>query len=367
MFSRPRMPDAHKGDFGHVLVVGGSVGKSGAAAMAGLAALRAGAGLVTVACPKSVQPIVAASAPELMTVPLEETAEGTISMLALASREQWLAGKTVVVVGPGISRNAETAEFARDLVSACSESLVVDADGLNAFQGQAEELRPDGETPPFVLRVLTPHPGEMSRLTGIPTGQIQSNRVAVALKTAQQTRACVVLKGHRTLIASPDGHVWINTTGNPGMAKGGSGDVLSGIIAALLAQWQAGMVFWNPTWDENTGLASPQAETFMRLVSKRDPHAKELKALAQEYRKTRDPKVSRKLQDIMESKRFQSLTLLNSLAVCYAVHLHGLAGDVARDLRGESAMIGTDMIDCLGDAVAICESESHSKFAYLQR
>jgi len=367
MFSVPRNPDAHKGDFGHVLVVGGSTGKSGAAAMAGLAALRAGAGLVTVACPKSVQPIVAASAPELMTVPLEETSEGTISLLALASREQWLAGKTVVVVGPGISRNAETAEFARDLVGVCSESLVVDADGLNAFQGQAEELHPDGETPPFVLRVLTPHPGEMSRLTGIPNGQIQSNRVAVALKTAQETRACVVLKGHRTLIASPDGHVWINTTGNPGMAKGGSGDVLSGIVAGLLAQWQGGMVFWNPNWDDNTELASPQAGSMMRLVSKQDPQAKELRAVAQEYRKTQDPKVSRKLQDMMESKRLQSLTLLNCLAVCYAVHLHGLAGDLARDLRGESAMIATDMIDCLGDAVALCENESHSKFAYLQR
>jgi len=207
----------------------------------------------------------------------------------------------------------------------------------------------------------------MSRLTGIPTGQIQSNRVAVALKAAQQTRACVVLKGHRTLITSPDGHVWINTTGNPGMAKGGSGDVLSGIIAGLLAQWQGGMVFWNPNWDDNTELSSPQGETFVRLVSKRDPQAKELKALAQEYRKTQDPKVSRKLQDMMESKRLQSLTLLNCLAVCYAVHLHGLAGDVASGVHGESAMIATDMIDCLGDAVAICENESRSKFAYLQR
>ncbi|HMF91618.1 MAG TPA: NAD(P)H-hydrate dehydratase [Candidatus Angelobacter sp.] len=367
LFSARRKADANKGDFGHVLVVGGSAGKSGSVAMAGLSALRAGAGLVTVGCPKSVQPIVAASAPELMTVPLEETSEGTISLLALASREQWLAGKTAVVVGPGISRNPETAEFVRDLVGVCSENLVLDADGLNAFEGQAEELRPDSETPPFVLRALTPHPGEMSRLAGIPTGQVQNNRVAVALKTAQETRACVVLKGHRTLIASPDGHVWINTTGNPGMAKGGSGDVLSGIVAALLAQWQSGMVFRNPGWDESTGFATPEAESLVRLVSTQDPQARELRALAAEYRKTHDPKILRKLQAMTESKLFQSLTLLNCLAVCYAVYLHGLAGDIARDRYGERSMIATDIIQCLGEAFALCEEESFSKFTYLQR
>ncbi len=368
MFSGRRRPEAHKGDFGHVLVVGGSVGKSGAAAMAGLAALRAGAGLVTVACPKSVQPVVAASVPEVMTVPLEETPEGTISLLALASREQWLAGKTVVVVGPGISRNPETAEFVRDLVGVCSESLVLDADGLNAFAGQAAEIQPDAETSPLAIRVLTPHPGEMSRLMGIPTGQIQSNRVAVALKTAQETRACVVLKGHRTLIASPDGHIWINTTGNPGMAKGGSGDVLSGVIAALLGQFQrGGMVFWNANWDENTEFASPEAESLLRLISKQDPQAQELAALAEEYRKTQDPKIHRKLQAMTESKLFQSLTLLNCLAACHAVYLHGLAGDIARDRHGERSMIATDIIQCLGDAFAACEEESFSKFTYLQR
>ena len=135
LFGGPRKPDANKGNFGHVLIVGGSVGKSGAAAMAGLAALRTGAGLVTVACPKSVQPVIAAYAPELMTFPLEETKQGTISMLALANRAEWLEGKSVVVVGPGISRNDETAEFVRDLVSICPEWMVIDADGLNAFTG----------------------------------------------------------------------------------------------------------------------------------------------------------------------------------------------------------------------------------------
>ena len=237
LFSGPRKPDANKGNFGHVLIVGGSVGKSGAAAMAGLAALCTGAGLVTVACPKSVQPVIAAYAPELMTFPLEETKEGSISMLALANRGEWLEGKSVVVVGPGISRNQETAEFVRDLVSICSEWMVIDADGLNAFTGRITELQPDKDVNPLAIRVLTPHPGEMSRLAGIPTAEVQANRVSTARKIAKETQCCTVLKGHRTLIAGPQDYVWINTTGNPGMAKGGTGDVLSGIVAGMLAQW----------------------------------------------------------------------------------------------------------------------------------
>jgi NAD(P)H-hydrate epimerase len=367
MFSARRRPDAHKGDFGHVLVVGGSAGKSGAAVMAGLAALRAGAGLVTVACPRSVQPIVAASAPELMTVPLEETAEGTISLLALANREQWLAGKTVVAVGPGISRNAETAEFVRDLVGVCSANVVLDADGLNAFEGQAESIQADTGVSPLAIRVLTPHPGEMSRLIKVSTGQVQSNRVAIALKTAQETGACVVLKGHRTVIASPYQQVWINTTGNPGMAKGGSGDVLSGIVAALLAQWQAGMFEWTTTWEENTEFMSPEAASAVKLLSKQDPEAAEMKALAEEYRKTQATIVAHKLQIKTQSKLFQSLALLNCLTVCHAVYLHGLAGDIARDRCGERSMIATDIIQSLADAFAVCEEDSFSKFAYLQR
>jgi len=369
VFSGPRKHDANKGDFGHVLVVGGSVGKSGAVIMAGLAALRSGAGLVTVACPKSVLPIVAASAPELMTVPLEETTDGAIALLALANREQWLAGKSVVVVGPGISRNKETEEFVRDLVGVCSETLVLDADGLNAFEGLAPDIQPDADVSPLAIRVLTPHPGEMSRLAGIPTGQVQRNRVSVALKMAKETRSCVVLKGHRTVIASPDGYVWINTTGNPGMAKGGSGDVLSGIIAALLAQWrsQIKMVAWHPEWDENADLVSPEAESLVRLVSKQDPEAREIKALAEEYRKSQDPKLLQELQAKTEMKISQSITLLNCQAVGQAVFLHGLAGDVASNLHGEKSMLATDIIHCIGEAFAVCEEETFSKFSYLQR
>jgi ADP-dependent NAD(P)H-hydrate dehydratase / NAD(P)H-hydrate epimerase len=365
----PRKRDAHKGDFGHVLVVGGSVGKSGAAAMAGMAALRTGAGLVTVACPKSVQPEVAAHAAELMTDPLDETPEGTISVLALANRESWLAGKMVTVIGPGISRNQQTAEFVRDLVGIYSGFTVIDADGLNAFAGRMEDLQPDQETSPRVIRVLTPHPGEMSRLTGIPTSTIQKNRVTTALKAAIETHCCIVLKGHRTIIASPDGYVWVNTTGNPGMAKGGSGDVLSGMIAAMLGQYlrPSGGIAWLPEWDENSEFDNPESEVLVHRVSTLDPEAKWIKQKHREYEKTHDPKLREELQASAKKKVNQVLTWLNCLNVSRAVYLHGLAGDIARDLNGERSMIAGDIINCIGEALAVCEEESHSKFAYIQR
>jgi hydroxyethylthiazole kinase-like uncharacterized protein yjeF len=368
--SIPRRPDAHKGIFGHVLVIGGSIGKSGAAVMAGMAALRVGAGLVTVAAPKSVQPLIAASAPELMTEPLQETSEGTISLLALAERERLLKDKSVVVIGPGISRNAETAEFVRDLVSVCPCSTVIDADGLNAFEGLAEELQPDKEFTdlPF-LRVLTPHPGEMSRLIGVPTGQIQSQRVFMARKLAKETQTCVVLKGHRTVIASSDAQIWINSTGNPGMAKGGSGDVLSGIIGGLLSQppAQPGWVSWKADWDEETEFGDPLSARVFRYVSRQDPDAATIRALARDFGKTGDTKLQSQLNMLMKDKAQQAVRLINSLVVASGVFLHGLAGDIAASLYGQQSMIATDIINCLGEAFAVCEEESHSKFAYLQR
>ena len=366
--SVPRQPDAHKGEFGHVLVIGGSVGKSGAAVMAGLAALRVGAGLVTVASPKSVQSLVAASAPELMTEPLPETAEGTISLLALADRERLLKGKSVVAIGPGISRNEETAEFVRDLVSVCSTSMVIDADGLNAFEGAAQEIRPDSEVDPFSMRVLTPHPGEMSRLTGLPTGEIQRNRIAIAKKLAADTQTCVVLKGHRTVIASPEGQTWINTTGNPGMAKGGSGDVLSGIAAGILAQTRymhMNTVLSDLEKDEDTGDLAPRA--IFRWISTNDSEFHEIKTLREDYRKTKDPAILSQIRTLMDEKVRQALILIGSLSVAKAVYLHGLAGDIAASLYGRQSMIATDIINCLGEAFAVCEEESLSKFAYLQR
>jgi NAD(P)H-hydrate epimerase len=367
--SIPRQPDAHKGIFGHVLVIGGSLGKSGAAVMAGLAALRVGAGLVTVASPKSVQPLVAASAPELMTEPLPETLEGTISLLALADRERLLKGKSVIVIGPGISRNEETAEFVRDLVSVCSVSMVIDADGLNAFEEDTEDLKPDTVVDPFTIRVLTPHPGEMSRLTGLRTAEIQANRIAVAQKFAADSQTCVVLKGHRTILAGPQGHTWINTTGNPGMAKGGSGDVLSGVIAGLLAQVQHVQPSdrWKYEDEPKADIESLGLDSIYRWISTQDPQAGEIHALRDHYRKTKSRKLLAELQNKVEDKIKQAVALISSLHVAKAVYLHGLAGDIAASLFGQQSMIATDIINCLGEAFAVCEAEALSKFAYLQR
>ena len=232
----PRALEANKGSYGHVLVVGGSFGKAGAAAMAGFSALRAGAGLSTVATPKSVLSTVAAFHPELMTEPLQDTEQGTISARALASgMNDLLDRKTVLAIGPGISRHPETAEFVRGLLNPGSVpnniAIVADADALNAFEGVAQMLNGHGRTV-----VITPHPGEMARLTGLSIAQIQANRLETARKFAREHEVIVVLKGHRTLIAAPDGEVWVNSTGNPGMATGGAGDVLTGIVAGLLAQ-----------------------------------------------------------------------------------------------------------------------------------
>ena len=368
-----REPDSHKGNYGHVLVIGGSVGKAGAAAMAGLAALRTGAGLVTVACPKSVQPTVAAYAPELMTVPLDETAEGSISLLALTKREELLKGKVAVVIGPGLSSHPETQEFVRDFVGICPVQLVIDADGLNAFAGRVEELQPE-ETESWwtdmeALRVLTPHPGEMGRLLGIDTGAVQHSRIRMALRAATQSLCTVVLKGHRTVIASPHGYVWINTTGNPGMAKGGSGDVLSGIVAGLLAQLEhvPGMLGWKADVDADLDIGRPDMQGIFRKVAMEAPTAAEIQALGKEFEETKDTALKKTIEGKIHEKIKQMFFLLGPLNVARAVYLHGLAGDIAASLYGQQSMIATDIINCLGEAFAICEEESHSKFTYLQR
>ena len=231
-----RKPAAHKGNFGHVLILAGSVGKTGAAGMAGLAALRAGAGLVTVATAKSALPIIASLGMELMTEPLPETHAGTISMQALdrCRLDKLVEGKTTLAIRPGISSNPETAELVRRVVNRYSLPLVLDADGLNAFAGAMDSFRTDVR--PAGAAVLTPHPGEMARLTGLAVKEIQSNRAGVAHEFAQKYKLNLVLKGFRTLTAGPDGQIWVNPTGNPGMATGGTGDVLTGLIAGLLAQ-----------------------------------------------------------------------------------------------------------------------------------
>jgi NAD(P)H-hydrate epimerase len=293
----PRALEANKGSYGHVLVVGGSVGKAGSVAMAGFSALRAGAGLSTVATAKSALATVAEFHPELMTEPLPETGDGTISLRALESGlHELLDRKTVIAIGPGISRNDETSEFVRALIlnlvgnvtkpqSATDNiAIVADADALNAFSGAAaKDLNGRGRA-----FVITPHPGEMARLTGLSIAEIQANRLEVARQFAREHELIVVLKGHRTLIAAPDGAVWVNSTGNPGMATGGTGDVLTGIVAGLIAQ--------HP----------------------RQPW----------------------------------------LATALAVYLHGMAGDLSRDAVGESSLVATDLVRFLPRAFAAATPNS---------
>lgn len=230
----PRAVDANKGRFGHVLVVGGSYGKAGAPAMASLAALRAGAGLVTAAVPTGVLDTVARVTPELMTVPLAEGVLGAVSFKQLygGKLDTLLKRITVVALGPGLSTEGDAPAFARQMVEKTSQPIVVDADALNAFAGKTELL--DGSQRTLVL---TPHPGEMARLTGVTVAEIEADRLGVARRFAMEHHLTLVLKGWRTLVAHPDGRVAVNTSGNPAMAKGGSGDVLTGIVAAMLAQY----------------------------------------------------------------------------------------------------------------------------------
>lgn len=226
-----RPAESNKGNYGHVLVVGGSLGKAGAAAMAGISALRIGAGLSTVATATSVLNTVAGFHPELMTEPLLETSEGAIASAALDQIASLAKGKTVLAIGPGISRNAQTSELVRNLIGKVQNILVLDADALNAFEGRANELSGNGRT-----LVITPHPGEMARLAGCSIAEVQKDRLGVARKFAREHDVIVVLKGHRTLIVKADGEAWVNTTGNPGMATGGTGDILTGMVAGMLAQ-----------------------------------------------------------------------------------------------------------------------------------
>lgn len=233
----PRPANSNKGLFGHVLVIGGSRGKSGAPAMASYAALRAGAGLVTAAVPASALPAVAGVAPELMTMPLIEGAKGEISAgnLAPGLLEAILERKSVIALGPGIGQEPETAEFVLGLLDRTSVPMVLDADALNILARNLNRLQDRLQDRGRVL-VLTPHPGEMARLTGKSVAEVESDREGLAREFSTRHQVTLVLKGWRTLIAHPDGRMAVNTTGNPGMAKGGSGDILTGILAALLAQ-----------------------------------------------------------------------------------------------------------------------------------
>lgn len=271
---QPRAPESHKGDYGRVLLVGGSLGKTGAIHLAAMGALRSGAGLVTVATPRDALPIVAAMGAEYMTEPVD--IGGPLGPEP-SSLERVLAMKAdVIAVGPGLGTDDGARRFVHGLVERSGLPLVIDADALSVFAGDTRALRGrDG-----LDVIVTPHPGEMARLVGATIEDVQRNRVDVAREFATTHHLYVVLKGHRTIIATPEGHVSVNLTGNPGMATGGSGDVLTGMIAAWFAQ------------------------------------------------------------------------LLDAEAACQlAVHLHGLAGDLAEADEGPHAMTAGDIVAHLGDAV----------------
>lgn len=226
-----RQPWVHKGTCGKVLVVAGSQGFTGAAALSSMAAVRSGAGLVTLAVAASLQPVMAGKLTEVMTRSLPESAWGSLGIDAIPYIQKLAAECDVLAVGPGLGREAETAEMVREAVKTARCPLVLDADALNALVGYTDLL-----LEPEALAVLTPHPGELSRLTGLAVETINADRLAVARQAATDWGSIVVLKGPATVVAFPDGEVFINSTGNAGMATGGTGDVLTGVIAALIAQ-----------------------------------------------------------------------------------------------------------------------------------
>lgn len=241
LVQEPRAADSNKGKYGHVLVIGGSVGKSGAPAMTSMAAMRAGAGLVTAGVPGSILSLVSSFAPELMTWPMLASPAGETASKGVTAQQfqKMIEGKTVIAVGPGLGDGPGTEILLEAVLSDTRLPVVIDADGLNTLAANAslmEKLTQVAKAGRTV--VLTPHPGEMARLTGKSVAEIQANRLETARRFVGQTGVTLVLKGSRTLIAHPGGQVAVNTSGNPGMAKGGSGDVLTGVIAAMLAQFK---------------------------------------------------------------------------------------------------------------------------------
>lgn len=280
----PRDAISHKGDFGHVQVIAGSAGMTGAAYLAGAGALRCGVGLVTVATSKSCRPVVSAMASEYMTTGLDETTEGAIDVSALEKALQ--VNADVVAIGPGLGTGVETTAFVRGFLGRAAAPLVVDADALNAFSGDLDRLRGDDS----LDVIITPHPGEMASLLSVSVEEVQENRIKFARSVAAEQHLYVVLKGYRTVVATPEGNVFLNPTGNPGMATGGMGDVLTGMIAAWFAQ------------------------------------------------------------------------LLDAEAACkVAVYLHGLAGDLAEKKQGQIAMTAGDLIERIGDALMVLNSQEDNE------
>lgn len=227
----PRSVEAHKGNTGHLLVIAGAPGKTGAAAMAANAALRTGTGLVTLACPESLTATLETLSLEVMTSPLAETKNGTLSDASFDAIMSLIPGKKCIAIGPGIGTDPQTQKLVKKIITNCPVPIVIDADGLNCLADDANIL-----TNLKIPILLTPHPGEMARLTDTTTTSIQKNRIQCAREFATKHDVHLVLKGARTIIAGPDGKIYINPTGNPGMASAGMGDILTGIISGLIAQ-----------------------------------------------------------------------------------------------------------------------------------
>jgi NAD(P)H-hydrate epimerase len=290
-----RREDSHKGDYGHVLAVAGSVGKTGAACLTARSALLAGAGLVTLATPVPCLPVAAGQMLEVMTEPLDATDSGSVSVKAFdyGRVQALLEKKDVLAIGPGLGGHAETVEFVRRLVEDTTVPVVLDADGINAFVGQTDRLKGQKR-----VLVLTPHPGEFARLLGRSTAEVQADRVPLARDFAQQHGLHLVLKGHRTVCASPSGQVFVNSTGNPGMATGGAGDVLTGILAGLLGQVR----FLLPSGDS---APTPNGSGTSGAPSR--------------------------LEEV----------------IALGVYLHGLAGDLAAEVHGEQSLVASDIMGSL--------------------
>jgi NAD(P)H-hydrate epimerase len=241
---KKRKPDSHKGDYGHVFVIAGSIGMTGAAYLCCEAALLSGAGLVTLAIPKSLNSIMERKLTEVMTLPLPETKEASLSKAAYSRIKVFSKKCDCIVIGPGLSQNRQTQGLIRSLISSIKMPMVLDADALNALAGHLSILERSAAKPPRRGRtahgavrstIITPHSGEMARLTGARLLFINSNKKDVAKKFSTEYNVTTVLKGHRTIVAAPKKRVYVNLSGNPGMASGGCGDVLTGIIGAFLA------------------------------------------------------------------------------------------------------------------------------------
>ena len=226
-----RAAESHKGDFGHVLVIAGSAGYTGAAYLASQAAMRAGAGLVTLAVGRSLYELMAVKLTEVMVRPFFETRDLSLSLLAEKELIAFSEKCSVIAIGPGISQNKETQALVRNLVTKITKPIILDADGINAFVGHLDALK--NLKKPLAL---TPHPGEMARLTGKAVEEIQQARKDIAAAFSVEYNTVVVLKGHNTVVAEPGGEYYTNETGNVGMATGGTGDILTGMIAGFAAQ-----------------------------------------------------------------------------------------------------------------------------------